>query len=129
METRADITSRTDIETFIKQFYERVVRDGTIGPIFTEVVKMDWDKHIPLIVDFWETILLDNPVYKKNAMEVHYHINRIFPLEAKHFEAWLRLFNHTLDELYAGPVTELARKRASGIASLMEFKMKNDQHK
>ncbi len=127
MYTGRDIETRQDIEVFVKHFYERVVEDDTIGKIFTEVVNMNWETHIPLIVDFWETILLDNPVYKKNAMEVHYHINRIFPLEEKHFKAWLQLFTTTIDEHYAGVVTELAKTRAAGIAAVMEFKMKNDR--
>jgi len=121
-----DIQIRQDIETFIRRFYEKVVKDETIGKVFTEIVPLDWDHHIPLITDFWETILLDHPVYKKNAMEVHYAINRIFPLKKEHFEAWLKLFNETLDELYEGPVTDLAKKRAAGIAGLMQHKMNND---
>ncbi len=127
MRTRKDIVDRHDIEIFIKHFYEKVVTDETIGKIFTEVVMMNWETHIPLIVDFWETILLDNPVYKKNAMEVHYHVNRIFPLEEEHFRSWLELFNNTIDEHYAGAVTELAKTRAAGIAAVMQFKMKNDR--
>lgn len=127
MDTERDIENREDIEVFVTHFYERVIEDETIGKIFTDVVSMDWETHIPLIVDFWEAILLDNPVYKKNAMEVHYHINRIFPLEEKHFKAWLHLFTTTIDEHYAGVVTELAKTRAAGIAAVMEFKMKNDQ--
>jgi hemoglobin len=123
METRKDISSREDIELFIRSFYEKVLRDETIGIVFTSIVKMDWEHHIPLITDFWETILLDNPVYKNNAMEVHYHINKIFPLQKIHFDAWVHLFNTTLKEMYEGPVTNLALKRATGIATLMEFKM------
>jgi hemoglobin len=125
MEGRKDILSRADIERFIRSFYEKVIEDETIGVVFTEVVKMNWDHHIPLITDFWETILLDNPVYKKNAMEVHYQLNHIFPLQKKHFDAWLLLFNTTLDAMYEGPVTELAKKRASGISAVMQFKMNN----
>ena len=125
MATKKDIESRADIDRFIRSFYEQVTLDETIGIIFTQVVKMDWDHHIPLIIDFWETILLDQPVYKKNAMEVHYQINKIFPLQKKHFEAWLLLFNTIIDDMYAGPVTELAKKRAAGIAGLMQFKMNN----
>ena len=125
MTTKKDIESRADIDKFIRSFYERVTLDETIGIVFTQVVKMDWDHHIPLITDFWETILLDHPVYKKNAMEVHYQINKIFPLQKKHFDAWLLLFNTIIDDMYAGPVTELAKKRAAGIAGLMQFKMNN----
>ena len=127
MENKRDICNRHDIEIFIIRFYEQVVKDETIGTIFTDVVKVNWETHIPLIIDFWETILLDNPVYKNNAMEVHYHINRLFPLEKKHFTTWLHLFNTAIDELHQGDVTELAKKRAAGIAAVMEFKMKNDR--
>lgn len=127
MENKRDICNRHDIEIFIICFYKQVVKDETIGTIFTDVVKVNWETHIPLIIDFWETILLDNPVYKNNAMEVHYHINRLFPLEKKHFTTWLHLFNTTIDELHQGDVTELAKKRAKGIAAVMEFKMKNDR--
>ncbi len=125
MQNKPDINTREDINVFIRAFYQKVIRDETIGIIFTDIVRMDWEKHIPLIIDFWESILLDNPVYKNNAMEVHYHLNNIFALEKKHFEAWLFLFNSTIESLYEGPVTELAKKRASGIAAVMEFKMTN----
>jgi hypothetical protein len=35
------------------------------------------------------------------------------------------LFNITIDNMYVGPITELAKKRANGIAAVMEFKMNN----
>ena len=125
MATKKDIESRADIDRFIRSFYEQVTLDETIGIIFTQVVKMDWDHHIPLIIDFWETILLDHPVYKNNAMEVHYQLNKIFPLRKNHFDAWLLLFNTIIDDMYVGPVTKLAKKRAAGIAGLMQYKMNN----
>ena len=120
---KTDISSRADIEKMVFQFYELVKADNTISFIFTDVVQMNWEKHIPVIVDFWETILLDNPVYKKNAMEVHYNINKQFPLHEKHFAAWLKIFNETLDEYFAGEKVLLAKKRAAGIAQLMMIKM------
>ncbi|CAN5766511.1 hypothetical protein BH11BAC4_BH11BAC4_07850 [soil metagenome] len=127
MTTKKDIETRQDIEAFLIAFYEKVKTDKTIGIIFTEIVAIDWKQHIRLIADFWESILLDNPVYKKNAMEVHYALNRIFPLKQKHFDAWLVSFNDTLDKMYAGDKTELAKKRALSIAMLMEHKMNNSQ--
>ncbi len=123
MKTKRDIETRADIETFIQSFYKKVVIDETVGIIFTKVVPINWEHHIPLIVDFWETILLDNPVYKKNAMAVHFDINKIFPLQKKHFDAWLNLFNATLDEMFEGTKTTLAKKRAEGIAQVMLLKM------
>ncbi|MFT3681326.1 MAG: group III truncated hemoglobin [Ferruginibacter sp.] len=122
---KPDITSRTDIENLITHFYEKVKTDKTIGFIFTDVVKMDWPHHIPVIVDFWETILLDNPVYKKNAMEVHYSLNKIVPLQKEHFESWRQLFSTTVDDLFEGKTATLAKTRAKGIADIMLLKMDN----
>ena len=120
-----DIETREDIDRLVKTFYGKVKTDPTIGIIFTQIIQMDWDHHIPVIVDFWETILLDNPVYKRNAMAVHYDLNKKYPLQEEHFTAWLFLFNQTVDEMFDGPVAALAKKRAGGIASLMLFKMNN----
>ena len=122
---KPDITSRADIEIFTGNFYEAVKVDKTIGFIFTEVADMNWEKHIPLIVDFWETILLDNPVYKKNAMEVHYDLNKKIPLQKEHFASWLQLFNAAVDNLFEGKIADLAKTRAKSIAGIMLFKMEN----
>lgn len=120
---KRDIEKRQDIEEFITRFYEKVKLNATIGFIFNDVVQMNWEKHIPLIVDFWETILLDKPVYHNNAMEVHYHLNKKLPLQKEHFETWLLLFNTSVDELYEGKIATLAKTRAKSIADVMLFKM------
>ena len=120
-----DISSRADIEQLVLQFYEKVKVDSTIGFIFTEVVQMNWEKHIPVIVDFWETILLDNPVYTKNAMEVHYDLNNRMPLQKDHFDSWVHLFTGTVDDLFEGRIAELAKTRARSIAAVMLFKMES----
>ena len=122
---KADINHREDIEKLIIAFYDKVIPDPVIGFIFTKVVKMHWELHIPIIVDFWETILLDNPVYKKNAMEVHFDLNKIINLEKIHFDTWLNLFTSTVDELYEGKIATLAKTRATSIAGVMQYKMMN----
>ena len=126
MDSKTDISTRADIEKFIINFYEKVKKDETIGFIFNHVVKMNWEHHIPIIVDFWETILLDNPVYKRNAMEIHYVLNKKVRLEKAHFDTWIRLFTETVDELYEGKKAVLAKTRARSIAGLMQFKMANE---
>lgn len=120
---KKDIETRKDIEKLIFDFYEKVKPDKTIGFIFTELVPINWAHHIPVIVDFWESILLDNPVYKKNAMEVHYDLNKKVPLHKEHFDSWLHLFTTTVDELFEGKIAALAKTRAKSIGHLMLFKM------
>jgi hemoglobin len=126
---KTDIKNREDITLFITSFYDKVRQNKEIGFIFNEVVQMNWEKHIPIIVDFWETILLDNPVYKKNAMEVHYELNKKVPLNKIHFETWLSLFNSTVDELFEGKIATLAKTRARSIANLMQFKINDINNK
>ena len=123
MVTKNDIETRADIENLIIKFYEKVMINPIIGFIFTDVVKIDLAQHIPIIVDFWETILLDNPVYKKNTMEVHYNLNKKTPLQKEYFTEWLLLFCTTVDELFVGKIATLAKTRAKSIAAIMEFKM------
>jgi hemoglobin len=126
---RRDIASRADIELLIKRFYEKVITDEVIGFIFTKVIPMDWEHHIPVIVDFWETILLENMVYKNNAMEVHYTVNKKVPLQKEHFDRWLLLFNGTVDAMYHGVKASLAKTRAISIAAVMQFKMQDAGNK
>jgi hemoglobin len=125
MAIKKDIADREDIHTLIRRFYEKVLQDKTIGIIFTEVFPIQWEHHIPLITDFWESLLLDKQQYKKNVMEIHLKMNATYPFTDEHFNAWLTLFNDTVDELFEGNIASLARKRANGIAGLMKYKMNN----
>ena len=126
---KKDISNRKDIEILIQLFYQKVVLDPVIGFIFTETVSINWEKHIPLIADFWESILLDNPVYKNNAMEMHYDLNKKMPLEKIHFDSWLSLFNQVVDELHEGKIATMAKTRAQSIAAVMQFKMEQAHQK
>lgn len=47
-----DISSREDIQLLVDSFYKQVLKDEVIGHFFTTVVKMEWDIHIPIMVDF-----------------------------------------------------------------------------
>ena len=120
---KPDISKRSDIELLINSFYEKVKKDEIIGVIFNEVVHMDWGHHIPIIVDFWDSMLLNADLYHKNAMEPHFAINKIFPLRQQHFDRWLKLFNETTDEHFEGSIAALAKTRARGVAGIMQIKM------
>ena len=117
------IESRADIELLVKEFYAKIRKNESLGPIFDEIIKINWDHHIPILIDFWETILLDNPVYRNNAMGVHFDVNEKVKLQKQHFTTWLSLFDSTVDEYFEGEKATLAKKRAHDIANLMSFKM------
>jgi hemoglobin len=118
-----DITSREDIELLVKNFYLKIRNNETLGYIFDDVMKIDWDHHIPILVDFWESILLNTASYRRNAMDIHFKVNNKIKLQSIHFSNWLVLFDSTVDEYFAGEKASLAKKRAHAIAELMEYKM------
>ena len=118
--------TRQDTEGLMTQFYEKEKKDDIIGFIFTDIAKVDWAHHIPIICDFWESLLLESGTYSRNAMQVHYVLNRKVRLEEKHFQRWLHLFNETVDEMFEGEKASLAKTRARSIASLMQFKMQQE---
>jgi hemoglobin len=118
-----DIGTRSDIELLINSFYNKVKRDPVIGFIFTDVMKVNWEEHLPIMYDFWETLLLDKMIYSRNTMGIHFEINRKIKLEDVHFNRWIELFTATVNELFSGPKADTAKKRARSIADVMLFKM------
>jgi hemoglobin len=118
-----DIESRADIEVLMKTFYTAMLQDDLLGPVFTEVAKIDLDEHLPILADFWESILFDRPVYSRNTMQPHLHLHARTPLHKAHFDRWLHYFNQALDTLFAGPKATLAKQRALSVATVMQIKI------
>ena len=125
---KKDIETRDDIERLVRCFYEKVVADPVIGHIFTEVVRVNWEKHLPVMYDFWENTLFYTGNYTGNPMQSHKALHRRFPLSKEHFNRWLSLFTSTVDELYEGEKAELAKQRAMSIATIMQIKIIQDGH-
>ena len=124
---REDITQRKDIERLVNEFYEKVKLDQTIGPIFSDVAHVNWDKHLPVMYDFWENIIFQTGNYTGNPMSAHFKIHEKHPFTKAHFTRWLAIFQETLNDCFQGPNTELARQRALSIATVIEIKL--IQHK
>ncbi|NCI45569.1 group III truncated hemoglobin [Sediminibacterium soli] len=117
-----DIQNREDIERLMHAFYAKATNDPVIGYFFTEVVPLDMQKHIPVITDFWETILFGKVMYRGNVLEIHQHIHQLSAFRSEHFERWVSLFTATVDELFAGDKAVLAKQRGESIATIMKLK-------
>lgn len=118
-----DITHRPDITHLVSAFYNKALEDETIGYIFTDVAKLNLEAHLPIICDFWESILLGNPVYRGNPMLKHLELAEKTALTQVHFEVWLAMWEQTVRELFDGEKAELAIQRANDIGRLMLFKI------
>lgn len=115
-----DISTRDDIELLVNAFYKKVVDDPVIAYFFTEAVPLSWESHIPIMISFWETLLLDRITYRGNPMEKHINLHRIAPLRHEHFLRWLHLWRETVAEHFAGPTAQNAVQRAESIAQIIE---------
>lgn len=117
-----DINDRSDLEELMRRFYARAIPDAVIGHYFGEVTNMDLEKHLPLITDFWETIVFGVTKYKGNAIQVHQHLHQLSAFKDEHFERWVTLFTSTVNELFEGERAELIKQRATSIATVMRMK-------
>ena len=120
---KRDIETRDDIELLVRNFYEKVKKDPVIGYIFNDLARVNWEKHLPVMFDFWENTLFYTGTYAGNPMKSHQRLHQLFTLTPEHFAQWLHLFTATIDELFEGEKAELARQRAISISTVMQIKI------
>jgi hemoglobin len=111
-----DLADRDDVRLLVEEFYRSAFRDPLIGPIFTEIARMDLEHHLPIMCDFWETVLFQAGLYRRNALQLHFALNARFPLQQEHFARWLQLWTATVDAHFIGEKAELAKAQAGRIA-------------
>jgi hemoglobin len=120
---KKDITTRADIELLVNAFYNKIKQDAVIGFIFTDIAKVNWEKHLPVMYDFFENMLFYTGSYTGNPMELHKKVNNLLPLTTVHFAQWEFLFNTTVDELFTGATAKLVKLRAMSISKVMQLKI------
>lgn len=120
---KKDISTRNDIILLVNTFYEKVKKDQIIGYIFNDVAKVNFENHLPVMYDFWENVIFFTGAYTGNPMTAHKQLHQKTPLNAEHFQEWIKLFTETVDELFAGEKAELTKQRAISIATVMQLKI------
>ncbi len=118
-----DIVSKAEIIAVVDAFYLKVRADETIGFIFNDIAKVDWEHHMPIMYNFWESTVFGTGTYTGNAMTPHFVLQDKVKFTDAHFERWIFHFNTTVDELFEGENATLMKMRAAGIAGLMKSKL------
>lgn len=95
----ADTVARTGIdeamiETLVRAFYTKVRADPVIGPVFAARIE-DWEPHLQKMCAFWSSVVLMSGRYSGRPMPLHAGL----PIDARHFDRWLRLFGETAREV------------------------------
>src|SRR5215213_8605997 len=99
---KKDIENRDDLIRMLEAFYKKVFKDDLISHFFIEVEPLDLKIHIPVIADFWESVLLDGKSYRKNVMQIHLNISEKSKIEKRHLDRWVKIFTETVDEFFEG---------------------------
>lgn len=120
MKKRPDIKNKSDIEKLVNLFYDEVKEDEILSHFFYRV---NWERHLPVMVTFWENVLFYTGTYSGNPMEKHKYLHEQMVMTKAHFSHWLQLFNKAVDHLYAGPKAEMIKEKAHNIATVMQIKI------
>ena len=120
---KSDIANREDIVRLLETFYVQAFADELIGRFFTEVVPLDLETHIPIIANFWESVVFGTAAYRGNVMEIHRHISELSPIKKEHLDRWVQLFTAAIDEFFEGDKATLMKQRAASIATIMDMKL------
>jgi hemoglobin len=121
---KKDIENRDDLLLLVTRFYEKLLADTSISYLFTAIARIDLPHHLPVLVDFWDSVLFQSDTYHKNAMQPHLLLHQKSPLTDHHFEIWLRYFKATTDELFEGEKAFQIKERATSIATVMRIKIR-----
>ncbi|BBZ00408.1 hypothetical protein MFAL_38740 [Mycolicibacterium fallax] len=106
---RADLADRDDVYLLLSTFYGRALVDALLQDPFEDIRAKGLESHLPVMCDFWETMLFRARKYRGSALTVHKPIHTAHPLTSQHFIRWLSLWMETVDELFAGPIAEQAK--------------------
>jgi hemoglobin len=116
---KPDIRNKEDIRTMVDAFYGKVREHERLGYIFNDVANVDWDSHLPKMVEFWAKMLFQTQNYHGKPFRKHMPL----PIERKDFSIWYGLFRETVDEYFEGEKAEFAKDLAGRIAASFSIRM------
>ncbi len=105
------------IRHLVETFYDRVIRDPELGPIFHGALSGRWSRHLALMVDFWSSIALRTGRYQGKPQAAHMGMN----LTPELFSRWLALFEQTAMEILEPDVATFFVDRAGRIAESLQI--------
>ncbi len=118
-----DIQNQDDLYLLVDEFYKKLLSDHSISYIFTDIVKIKIEEHLPILVTFWSQAILGTGGYTNNLTDIHLNINKIEPLTPELFKIWLNHFFTTVDENFMGKNAEKIKTQALNIATVMQIKI------
>ncbi|NEM99632.1 group III truncated hemoglobin [Pontibacter burrus] len=116
---KRDIENEDDIKLLVDTFYDHVNQDELLGPVFNDFAKIDWEHHLPLMYNFWSTVLFGSMAYKGQPFPKHMRL----PIKREHFGRWVELFTQTIDALFEGVKAVEIKQKATSIAQVFQMRL------
>ncbi len=126
---KPDLDSPERIREFVEVFYDKLLKDERLAPIFLDVAAVDIREHFPRIQAYWEKLLLGGSDYKRHTMNIHRQLHSKEALTDADFARWLDYFITSADAHFAGERTERAKRVAAQIADNMQKALARDSRK
>ncbi len=124
-----DIQTQQDLYLLVEEFYQKLLADDKISFIFTDVVKIKLEEHLPILVTFWSQGILGTGGYTQNLTQIHLDVNDKTYLSPELFQIWLKHFNNSVDENFKGSNAEKIKTQALSIATVMQIKISQKKNK
>lgn len=116
---QADSDARALIDAFVDAFYERVLVDPLLAPLFIDIARIELSEHLSRIKAYWRKMLLGDSDYRRHMMRKHREVDARSKFSDEHYQRWLCLFEQTLQKHPLGPVHERALALARRVAGNM----------
>ena len=124
-----DVQNQEDLYLIVDQFYKKLLADPKISYIFTKVVKIKLEEHLPILVTFWSQAILGTGGYYNNLTQIHLNVNTKSYLSKELFDIWLIHFEAAINENFEGFNCERMKNMAHNLATIMQIKIAQQKEK
>lgn len=122
-----DIQTQDDLYKVVDDFYKKLLADEAISYIFTDVVKVKLEEHLPILVTFWSQSILGTGGYFNNLTQIHLDLNAKSFLSKELFEIWLNHFETAINENFQGINCERMKNQAHNLSTIMQIKIAKEK--
>jgi hemoglobin len=119
MAMKEDILTIDDVKLLFNRFYDKIIADELLGPIFNDRIQDRWSEHLDKMYHFWQTVLLREHTYYGSPFPPHAQLS----VGHEHFLKWIELFTPTVDELFTGEKATEAKWRIAKMTEMFEIKI------
>jgi len=118
-----DIKTQEDLSLLVADFYKKLLSDNRISYIFTDIVKIKLEEHLPILVTFWSQVILGTGGYSNNLTQIHLDVDLKEHLSPELFRIWLEHFDTAVDENFMGENSEKIKTQAFSLATILKIKI------